>query len=94
MQADAFAAMPQDGSGTLKKALNDPRVGKLAQSLHLDLTDPAALNGLLAWAQRYVDKSSEVSPGQKRILARELSPGQSRYARDAIRTYLEIAAMK
>jgi hypothetical protein len=43
--------------------------------------------------QRYVDASSEVSLGQKQMLALELAPGQSGYARDAIRTYLEIAEM-
>ena len=94
MQANSFAAMSRNGSGVLKKALGDPKVGKLARSLHLDLQDPATLNGLLAIAQQYVDASSEVSLGQKQMLALELAPGQSEYARDAIRTYLKIAEMK
>lgn len=94
MQADAFAAFLQNGSGLLKKALGDPRVGKLARSLHLDLGDPATMKGLLVRTQQYVDASSEVSLGQKQMLARELAPGQSWYVRDAIRTYLEIAEMK
>ena len=94
MQTDSFAAFLQNGSGMLEKALGDPGVGKLARSLHLDLQDPTTLNGLLAMTQQYVDASSEVSLGQKLMLARELAPGQSCYARDAIRTYLKIAEMK
>jgi len=94
MQADSFAAHLQNGSGTLRRALDDPRVGKLARELHLDLQDPVTLNGLLAMTQQYVDASTEVTLGQKQMLARELAPGQNCYERFAIRTYLEIAGMR
>jgi hypothetical protein len=94
MKINPVPAMRQNQSGMLKRALGDPGVLNLVRSLHLDLEDPATLNGLLAMTQRYVDASSEVSLGQKQMLALELAPGQSGYARDAIRTYLEIAEMK
>ena len=94
MKINPVPAMLQNESGMLKRALGDPRVLNLVRSLHLDLQDPATLNGLLAMTQQYVDASSEVSLGQKQMLALELAPGPSRYARDAIRTYLEIAEMK
>ncbi len=93
MQATSFAAMLQDGSGMLHNALHDPGVETLARSLHLDLNDPATRKRLLAVTQQYVDASSEVSLGQKRMLTQELTPGLSGYSRDAIRTYLQIAAM-
>jgi len=94
MRTIPVPAIPQNGSRMLAKALGDPRVLKLVQSLRLDLQDPATLNGLFAMTQQYVDASSEVSLGQKQMLALELAPGQSGYARNAIRTYLEIAEMK
>jgi len=47
----------------------------------------------LAMTQWHADASAQVSLGQKRALAELLVPGQSRYARDAIRNYLKIAAM-
>ena len=79
--------------GALDKALEDPRVGSIARSLHLDLQDPATVNQLLAITQKYVDSSSEVSPGQKQLLWGELAPGISRHVRETIRKYLEIAGM-
>jgi hypothetical protein len=94
MQTDSFAALLQSGSGLLEKALGDPGVEKLARSLNLNLRDPAALKGLLARTQQYVDASSEVSASQKHLLAQELTPGQTWYVRDAIRTYRKIAEMR
>jgi len=93
METVPFGAMLQGGSEALSKALSDPGVERIAQSLHLDLRDPATLTGLLATTRKYVDSSPEVSFDQKQLLSRELAPGHSGHAREAIRTYLEIAAM-
>jgi len=93
METVPFAAMLQGGSEALGKALSDPGVERIAQSLHLDLRDPATLNGVLAMTQQYAESAPEVGFEQKQLLSRELAPGHSGRAREAIRTYLEIAAM-
>ena len=81
-------------SCALTRALGDPGVGRIARNLHLDLQDPATLNALLAMAQQYVDASPEVSLSLKQLLTRELTPDQSRHAREAVCIYQKIAEMK
>jgi hypothetical protein len=93
MSIKSFTAMTQNGSGVLSRALGDPAVDKLARRLHIDLQDPATLNGLLAVARQCVDGFSEGALVPKGMLAQASSPGPSNYERDAIRAYQEIAAM-
>ncbi|MCX7143326.1 MAG: hypothetical protein NT123_20190 [Proteobacteria bacterium] len=93
MKTASLPAMLHGGSAALARALEDPVVARLARSMNLDLRDPATLNKLLAMTQQHADSSAEVSLGQRQALAELLVPGQSRYARDAIRTYMKIAAM-
>jgi len=91
----AYLATTQNGrSGALLQALGNPEVGRIARSLHFDLQDPAALNGLLALSQQYVDASAKVGPRLKQLLTRELTPDQSRHAREAVCIYQKIAEMK
>jgi len=77
----------------LSKALNDPRVLGVAQSLNMNLRDPATLRRLLAKANQYLS-STEVSLSQELAQPTELVPGQSAYVRNALRMYQEIAALK
>lgn len=93
MKAAALAALKSSGSGALAKALSDARVGRIAKALDLDLQDPATLNKLLELSQQYVDASSQISLSQKQMLTQELLPDESAREREAVRTYLEIAAM-
>ncbi len=93
MKPAFFATTSPGGSSALKQALGDPGVARIARTLHLDLRDPATLNGLLAMTQQYVDASPEVGLRFKQLLSRELTPDQSRHAREAVRTYQKIAAM-
>ena len=94
MTIDSFAAMTQNGSGVLGRALGDPTVDQLARTLHIDLQDPATLNGLLAMAQQCVNAScgSAVTP-TKGMPAQASDHEPSHCERDAIRAYQEIAAM-
>ena len=93
MSNHSFAAMTQNSSSVLSKALGDPAVDQLARRLHIDLQDPATLNGLLAMARQCVDGSAGTALVPKATLAHASDPRPSRYARDAVHSYQEIAAM-
>lgn len=93
MSINFFTAMTQNGSSVLSKALGDPAVDQLARRLHIDLQDPATVNGLLAMARQCVDGSWADALVPKGMLAQAPHPGPSSYERDAIRAYQEIAAM-
>ena len=93
MSNHSFAAMTQNSPSVLSKALGDPAVDQLARRLHIDLQDPATLNGLLAMARQCVDGSAGAALVPKAMLAHASEPGPSRYARDAVHSYQEIAAM-
>ncbi len=93
MDINSFVAIPQNDSSALSKALGDPAVNQLARKLHIDLQDPATLNGLLAMARQCVDASAGGALVPKAMLGHASDPGPSRYARDAVHSYQEIAAM-
>lgn len=93
MKPSSFAAMPQNGSGVMSQALGDPAVDMLARRLRIDLQDPATLNGLLAMTRQYINGSWGAAAALKSMDAQASDPGRSRYERDAIRAYREIAAM-
>lgn len=93
MDINSFVAIPQNDSSALSKALGDPAVNQLARKLHIDLQDPATLNGLLAMARQCVDASAGAALVPKAMLGHASDPGPSRYARDAVHSYQEIAAM-
>jgi len=93
MRATHLPAILPDGFAPLTKALGDLGVERLARTLNLDLQDPKTLNKLLSLTQRYVDTSPQISPIQRQMLSQALVRDQSRFVRDAIRTYLTIAAM-
>ncbi|MFZ4479879.1 MAG: hypothetical protein ACOYNZ_08315 [Rhodoferax sp.] len=93
METASFSPTLQDQSLLLARALCDPQVVTLAGLLHLDLGDPITRNGLLAMAQQCVDQSLEIDTDSKLMFSRTLTPGQSRYGRNATRSYREIAAM-
>jgi len=54
MSINSFTAVRQNGSSVLSRALGDPTVDQLARTLHIDLQDPATVNGLLAMARQGV----------------------------------------
>ena len=93
MDINSFAAITQNSASVLSKALGDPAVNQLARRLHIDLQDPATLNGLLAMARQCVDGSAGGALVPKAMLGPASDPGPSRYARDAVHSYQEIAAM-
>jgi hypothetical protein len=93
MNINPFTPMMQNGSSALSRALGDPAVGKIARRLRIDLQDPATLDGLLAMARQCVDGSWGDAVASKSMPAQASHLGQSRYERDAIRAYQEIAAM-
>lgn len=77
----------------LVQALLDPRLERLARSLHLDLRDPDIRALLRERAKQYVAESLRWSAVQKRQPIRELDQGEEAYARAAIDSYREIAAL-
>ena len=93
MDINSFAAITQNSASVLSKALGDPAVDQLARRLHIDLQDPATLNGLLAMARQCVDGSAGAASVPKAMYAQASDPGPSSYERDAILSYQEIAAM-
>ncbi|MBZ4210985.1 MAG: hypothetical protein D4R79_01755 [Comamonadaceae bacterium] len=93
MSNHSFAAMTQNSSSVLSKALGDPAVDQLARRLHIDLQDPATLNGLLAMTRQCVDGSAGAASVPKAMYAQASDLGPSHYERDAILSYQEIAAM-
>ena len=93
MSINSFTAVTQNGSSVLSRALSDPTVDQLARTLHIDLQDPATVNGLLAMARQCVDGSWGDALTPEGMLAQAPHPGPSSYERDAIHSYLEIAAM-
>jgi hypothetical protein len=93
MSNHSFAAMTQNSSSVLSKALGDPAVDQLARRLHIDLQDPATLNGLLAMTRQCVDGSSGGAVAPMGVLAPTSDHESSHYERDAILSYQEIAAM-
>ena len=93
MKAAYLAAILPDEFAPLTRASSDPRIERLARTFNLDLRDPATLGELLTLAQRHVDSFPWVITSQRQILAQELARDQSRFVRDAIRTYVKIAAM-
>ena len=90
----SFPLASPAGIDALTRSLNDPRVMRVAESLQQNLQDPATLRRLLAKANEILSASAEVSLSEEPPPILALVPGQSAYVRNAIRTYLEIAAMK
>jgi hypothetical protein len=82
------------GVAALSKSLSDPKVVRVAQSLKLNLHDPATLGRLLTEMNRYLSWSAQVRPGNEQWALEEPVQGQSQYVRNALRIYREIDAMK
>jgi len=93
MKGAAIASPLQLGASALVKSLSDPKVLKIAESLNLNLRDPATLNRLIAETGRVLS-STEVSLGAEQAQPALPVPGQSAYVRKALRMYREIAALK
>ena len=92
-------SLPPIRSTDLARALSDPKVEALARSLNLNLRDPATLNNLLARARHTIDASTYVSLGAEPMAldpapSMDMIPIQNPYVRQALRTYLDIEAMK
>ena len=94
MMADSFALALPARIDSPARSLSDPRVSKVAQSLQQNLRDPATLRRSLFEASEILSASTEVSLGQEPPPEVFVMYDQTPYVRNAIRTYLEIAAMK
>lgn len=86
----------------LTRALSDPKVETLARSMNLDLRNPDTLNRLLGQAQEIVGEtrvslagasSAANEGGLIGATSTQVARISDPRARQAIRTYLEIAAL-
>ena len=93
MNAASLALTLPGGITALGKSLNDPKVVGIAQSLNLNLRDPATLSRLLSETTELLLSSTQVSLSKEEVPPQYPVPGQSQYVRNALRTYREIAAM-
>ena len=94
MMADSFALALPVRIASPARSLSDPRVLKVAQSLPQNLRDPATRRRSFFEANEILSASTEVSLSQELLPAEIVMDDQTPYVRNAIRTYLEIAAMK
>jgi hypothetical protein len=81
------------GSTALTRALGDPRIVGIAQSMNLNLQDPRVLKGLLKRTRQIIEASAEVTIGSE-LLPAEPATVTDAYARNAIRTYRQIERMR
>jgi len=93
METASLAPVLPAGIAALGRSLSDPKVVRIAQSLNLNLRDPVTLRKVLTETKKYLLSSTLVGLRQEQLPADEAVPGQSRYVRDALRTYRGIAAM-
>lgn len=85
------SSFPVDaGSAPLIRALSDPRVVGIAQSMNLNLQDPRVLKGLLKRTRQIIESSTEVSISTEPLMEQAPMTVQNTYARNAIRTYQQI----
>lgn len=77
----------------LARALEDPAVQRIAQSMRLNLQDSETLNRVVQMSQQFLDCSHEVNASQKAALLRCLNPGDTSRARHAIHAYREVSAL-
>lgn len=91
MTPSAFAARLDGGMATLQKALQNPQVAALAQSLNLDLNDPVELGALLTQAQSYLPSVQVTLSSQLPVPTPGMPVITDRYVRQALKAYQDIA---